>query len=229
MAGSRIEDLQFGPVETSARLVDTIVEKLRDAIVSGELLPGTALSVPALARALDVSRSPVREAVLQLVGDGLAVEQPRKGVVVATIDHEDLVRIHEIREYMEAAAARYCAERIDRSGIAALDAVLIRQKQAVVDHDARTYYETNAELHALIAGNSNNPPLALMLSRFEGQMAIALQQISSSPAHMREAFQEHEEIVAQIRSGNSDKAELAMRLHIAGTLARVKQMHEDGD
>ena len=68
-----------------------------------------------------------------------------------------------------------------------------------------------------------------MLSRFEGQMAIALQQISSSPAHMREAFQEHEEIVAQIRSGNSDKAEQAMRLHIAGTLARVKQMHEDGD
>tara|TARA_R110002110_G_scaffold54129_9_gene155576 strand:- start:3470 stop:4159 length:690 start_codon:yes stop_codon:yes gene_type:complete len=229
MAGSRIEDIRFGAVETSTRLVDTIVEKLRDAIVGGDLLPGTALSVPALARALDVSRSPVREAVLQLVGDGLAVEQPRKGVVVATIDHEDLVRIHEIREYMEAAAARYCAERIERTGIDALQKVLIRQKQAVVEHDSQAYYETNADLHRLIAGNSNNPPLALMLSRFEGQMAIALQRISSSPAHMREAFQEHEEIVAQIRTGNGDKAELAMRHHIAGTLARVKQMHEDRD
>lgn len=226
MAGSRIAGLELGPVQTSTRLVDSIAARLRQAIVGGKLAPGTQLSVPALARTLAVSRSPVREAVLQLVGHGLAVEQPRKGVVVATVDHDDLVHIHEIREYVEAAAARYCAERIDRKGLALLDAVLARQKRAVADTDALAYYETNADLHRLIATHAGNPRLAAMLAQLEGQMAIALQHISASRAHMRAACQEHADIIAQIKCGNGAKAESAMRAHIAATLTRVKLQRE---
>jgi DNA-binding GntR family transcriptional regulator len=221
MAGSRMGAVDLGPMEISSRLVDAIVCKLKQAIVAGTLAPGTQLSVPALARHLAVSRSPVREAVLQLVGHGLAVEQPRKGVVVATVDHDDLVHIHEIRAYLEAAAARYCAERIERASIAQLDAVLARQKQAVADADALAYYETNAELHRLIAGHGGNPRLALMLGHLEGQMAIALRRISKSRAHMRAAYQEHGEIISHIRAKDGAKAEAAMRSHIAATLARV--------
>ena len=226
MAGSRSVGLELGPVQASTRLVDAIVARLRHAIVRGELAPGTQLSVPALARTLAVSRSPVREAVLQLVGHGLAVEQPRKGVVVATVDYDDLVLIHEIREYVEAAAARYCAERIDRKGVALLEAVLIRQKQAVADSDAQAYYQTNADLHREIAAHARNPRLAAMLGQLEGQMSIALQRISASRTHMRAGLQEHGEIVARIRAGDGAKAENSMRTHIAATLARVKKQYE---
>lgn len=88
MVGSRMGALDLGPMEISSRFVDAIACKLKEAIVAGTLAPGTPLSVPALVRHLAVSRSPVREAVLQLVGHGLAVEQPRKGAVVATVDHD---------------------------------------------------------------------------------------------------------------------------------------------
>uniref|UniRef100_UPI00286E338F GntR family transcriptional regulator n=1 Tax=Deinococcus sp. TaxID=47478 RepID=UPI00286E338F len=63
----------------SVRVVDQVRQSLRNAIMNGELPPGTRLSVPDLARRLNVSRSPVREAVLQLVSEGLAVEHSRRG------------------------------------------------------------------------------------------------------------------------------------------------------
>lgn len=222
MAGST-GDLDLGPMDGSSRLVDSIVAKLRNAILGGKLAPGTQLSVPSLARALAVSRSPVREAVLQLVGHGLAVEQPRKGVVVATVDQDDLLRIHEIREFLEAAAARYCAERATREVSAGLKEVLRRQKAAVSDGNAQAYYETNAELHRLIAAGAVNPRLAHMLGQLEGQMTIALRNIATSRAHMAEGYKEHAAIVAQVSAGHAAKAEAAMRDHIAATLARVKR------
>ncbi|KAB2920726.1 MAG: GntR family transcriptional regulator [Hyphomicrobiaceae bacterium] len=80
-------------LDASVRIVDRVHATLHEAILAGSLEPGSQLSVPELSRRLNVSRSPVREAVLQLVADGLAVEQPRKGVVVSTIDHEDIAEI----------------------------------------------------------------------------------------------------------------------------------------
>jgi DNA-binding GntR family transcriptional regulator len=221
MAGST-QDLE--PMQGGGRLVDSIVARLRSAILDGKLAPGTPLSVPSLARTLAVSRSPVREAVLHLVGHGLAVEQPRKGVVVATIDQDDLVRIHEIREYLEAAAARYCAERADKTVSAALKRVLARQKVAVAEANAHAYYETNAELHRLIAEGADNPRLAQMLGHLEAQMTMALQSIAASRAHIAAGYQEHAAIVAQIAAGNPAKAEAAMRAHIAATLARARHL-----
>jgi DNA-binding GntR family transcriptional regulator len=97
-----MSDLQ--PLRSAIRIVDAVHESLREGIMSGVLVPGQQLSVPELARRLNVSRSPIREAVLQLVSDGLAVEQPRKGVVVATVELDDVLEIHEIREFTEASS-----------------------------------------------------------------------------------------------------------------------------
>src|SRR5450631_4514476 len=124
-----MSDLQ--PLRPATRIVDAFHESLREGILSGALPPGQPLSVPELARRLNVSRSPIREAVLQLVSEGLAVEQPRRGVVVAMIELNDVLEIHEIREFVEALSARLCAERIDADGIAELRDIIARQETCV--------------------------------------------------------------------------------------------------
>jgi DNA-binding GntR family transcriptional regulator len=106
--------------------------------------------------------------------------------------------------------------------------VLTRQKRAVAETDALAYYETNAELHRLIARHSGNPRLALMLGQLEAQMAIALQCITTSRVHMRAAYKEHGEILSHIRAKDGRKAEAAMRSHIAAALARVTNQYECG-
>jgi DNA-binding GntR family transcriptional regulator len=207
----------------AGRIVDAVQGALREAIIAGTLRAGEQLSVPELARRLNVSRSPVREAVLGLVAQGLAVEQPRRGVVVATIAAEDIVAIHEMREFLEAGAARLCAQRIDRTGAERLQTILAEQRRAVQDHDADGYFRTNAELHRVIAFGAGNQRLEQVLLVLENQMRIALHRVASDVHHMQAGYDEHVAVVDAIAAGNGDAAEQAMRRHIANTIDRSRR------
>src|SRR5258708_3346225 len=143
----------------ATRIVDTVQAALRSAIFEGELRAGEQLSVPELARRLNVSRSPVREAVLGLVAQGLAVEQPRRGVVVATVDPADLLAIHEIRIFLEAGAASLCAQRASEDDVKELRKILREQETAVKAGDAAGYFRTNAALHRSIVRTAGNDRL----------------------------------------------------------------------
>jgi DNA-binding GntR family transcriptional regulator len=213
---------ELSALSPSGRIVDAVQEALRQAIFGGTLRAGEPLSVPELARRLNVSRSPVREAVLGLVAQGLAVEQPRRGVVVATVEPTDVLAIHEVREFLEAGAARLCAHRIDRAGVERLAAILDRQQRAVQAADTAGYFATNLELHRAIAAAAGNPRLTQILLNLENQMRIALHRIAGDPAHTRAGYEEHARIVAAITARDADAAERAMRQHIARTIARSR-------
>jgi len=206
----------------ATRIVDTVQGALRDAIFGGSLRAGEALSVPELARRLNVSRSPVREAVLGLVAQGLAVEQPRRGVVVATIDVNDLVAIHEVREFLEAGAARLCARRIDKAGAERLRHILAEQKRAVKEKDAGGYFRTNSQLHGAIAASAGNPRLEQIVRTLENQMRLALHRVAGDERHIRSGYDEHRRIVDAIAGGDEPAADEAMRTHIASTIERLR-------
>lgn len=206
----------------AVRIVDQVQDALMDAILSGSLKAGEQLSVPELARRLNVSRSPVREATLALVAKGLAVEQPRRGVVVATIEPDDLLAIHEVREFLEAGAARLAAKRIDADGVDRLRKVLAEQKAAVRAGEASGYFRTNSELHRLIWRHSGNPRLEEIGRTLENQMRLALHRIAADSRHMRTGYDEHAEIIEAIAAGDATGAERAMRKHIANTSARIQ-------
>jgi DNA-binding GntR family transcriptional regulator len=213
--GAQMPDLPT--LRPAVRIVDAVHEALRDAILSGSLVSGSQLSVPDLARRLDVSRSPVREAVLQLVAEGLAVEQPRKGVVVATIEAGDIIEIHEIREFVESLSARLCAERIEKTALQNIEQILVRQTESVKNNDAQGYFETNIAFHSAIADAGRNYRLKEIISALENQMRIGLRFISSDPEQRRAGLAEHTKILAAIRSKKADLAESLMREHIART------------
>src|ERR1035437_4620831 len=126
------------------RLIDAVRLQLQAAILAGELAPGQQLSVPELARQLDVSRGLVRESVLQLVADGLAVERPRRGVVVVTIGANEVRQIHEVREALEGQAARLCAQNPSQELTAALQQALSEQRSAISQRDGGDYAHTDA-------------------------------------------------------------------------------------
>ncbi len=208
-------------LKPTARIVDSVHAALREAILGGALIPGQALSVPELARQLDVSRSPVREAVLALVADGLAVEQPRRGVAVVEIDADDLLQIHEVREGIEGQAARLCAERAGDTALAALDGVLARQAAIVERDDAAGWYDTNAEFHGLIAESAGNRRLAEVLLALQRQMRLGLRSVSSEREQRARGLGEHRAILAAIAAREPTGAERLMRGHIQRTRATL--------
>ena len=204
-------------LKPTTRIVDSVHAALRRAILEGDLSPGQSLSVPELARQLDVSRSPVREAVLALVADGLAVEQPRRGVAVAAIDGADLLEIHEVREGVEAQAARLCAERAGSAALQSLADILKRQAAVVNQDDAAGWYDTNAEFHRLIAEGAGNRRLAEVLLALQRQMRLGLRRVSSHREQRRRGLAEHRAIFAAIKAHDPQASERLMRAHIAST------------
>ncbi|MCG7364457.1 GntR family transcriptional regulator [Roseomonas sp. ACRSG] len=209
------------PTIGPARVVDETVAALRRAILSGDLRPGQKLSVPALALRLGVSRSPVREAVLALTAAGLAVESPRRGVVVTELGPKETDAIHEARGSLEGFAARLAAERGPADLGERLDAILAEQAAAAAAADENEYFRTNAAFHAAVAAACDNAELQRLLASLEGRMALALRQVATRPEHRESAVAEHRKVVAAIKARDGSGAEAAMRAHLAATRRRV--------
>lgn len=203
------------------RLTDAVHRELRAAILGGDLVAGQQLSVPELSRQLGVSRGSVREAVLQLVADGLAEERPRRGVVVATIGAVEVRHIHQIREVLEGQAARLCAERPPPGLVADLEAALVRQERAIAAEDGTGYADTDSRFHRLLAEACGNPMLANLIDRMHLQMQLALTLVAEAPQHRRCGHEELTAVLDGVRAGDPDAAEAAMRAHIRRTRAAV--------
>jgi DNA-binding GntR family transcriptional regulator len=216
--------MSFPMLPPSERVVDTVRETLREAILAGRLLPGQKLSVPELARQMGVSRSPVREAILQLVAEGLAVERSRRGVVVAKFSMRDLREIYEIREVLETLAVRLAAQRIRPEQLRAMWAVLEQQHQAIESHNPQLYSQTNQQFHTLISQSSGNPRLHRILALLFGEMQLAFRTLSHSPAHTMRGHQEHRQIVEALEARNPCAAEAAMRVHLTNTRLEIDRL-----
>lgn len=202
----------------SARVVDVVRDQLRSAILAGDIAPGSRLSVPELARQLGVSRSPVREAVLLLVGEGLAVEQSRRGVEVARLELADVLELYELRTSLESLAARHAAERMTSTDLAALRGVLDAQGAAAVG-DARSFRELDHRFHEIVSRTCGNARLARHAALLAREMRLAGPLLVGAPWHLRQSHEEHRTIERALRQRDGPAAENAMRAH----LSRVSQ------
>lgn len=217
---------ELAPLSSATRIVDAVYDSLRRSILDGLIEPGTQLSVPEISRRLEVSRSPVREAVLQLVAEGLAFEKPRKGVVVAMIGIEDLIEIHEIREYTEALTARLAAERATKAALETLSRIVAEQEQAVEQDDAGGYFRTNAAFHEELGQACGNARLRAIRNSLEDQMQIGLQKVSEDVGQRQRGLLEHKQLLEAVTRRDGKLAEQLMREHIAKTRENLTSLHQ---
>jgi DNA-binding GntR family transcriptional regulator len=208
-------------IGSSARITDVVFNELRNSILSGELAAGQQLSVPELARKFGVSRSPVREAVLQLVAHGLGQSEPRKGVVVAEFDEETMVGNHEIREVLEGVSARRAATRVTVVDLAVLDEIMARQASALQNNDLALYEETDAEFHRYVATICGHSGLKNFLAVLNDQMLLNSSVSGSRPDHIEGGYNEHLAVLEALQARDPVRAEEAMRRHIRNARMRL--------
>ncbi len=195
-------------------LGDAVYNRIRDAIISGELEPGTPLRVPAIAQELGVSRSPVREAIIRLTGERLAHSEPRLGAVVTEIKRQDLVCLYEIREVLEGLAARLAATSKESVPIEYLEDLLHKDDNAVTHGNIDEHIELDLSFHRLVRRIAGNAELTRLLDQIESQVRIAMLTVTvTSGPHL--AVDEHKLIYKAIQSRDPDGAEKCMRAHIS--------------
>lgn len=217
-------------IEAGDLLADRAYTQLSTAILRNELPPGTSLSVPELARRLGISRSPVREAVQRLIWDGLADYRGRRGTVVVDIDLSDFLRLLEVREVLEALAARLAAERgsdAQRDDLRQIHQEFESLKSSAASQWA--FLEIDMRFHAAIRAMSHNQDLDTTLARSQGRAHLSLNTLWRRERNLRVTQREHAAICDAIVDGDTDRAESAARTHIACLGQRVLAMWEDHD
>lgn len=195
-----------------ARVADTIYNRLRDEILDRSLPAGERLSVPAIAERFNVSRSPVREAVLRLVQDEFAEEMRNRGASVTHIRVEDLGPLYEVREVLEGLAAGLSAVHATREQLGGLQRNLMRHEAAVAAGDLSEHIELDLQFHALITEAAGNPVLMAHLDKIHQKIRLGMLEAGQAGAEL--AMQEHSGILQAILAGDRELSESLAKAHV---------------
>jgi DNA-binding GntR family transcriptional regulator len=191
---------------------------LRDAIEEqiavGELRPGQHLDETELAARFEVSRTPIREALIQLASMGLVVIRPRRGAVVAEITPQQLVEMFEVMAELEAVCGRLAARRMFAEEHAELLKAHEACREAHESGDADNYYYLNEVFHHQIYTGSHNTFLAEQARNLHRRLRPYRRLQLRVRNRIATSFSEHDDIVNAIVSGDGDRTAALLRDHI---------------
>jgi DNA-binding GntR family transcriptional regulator len=190
-------------------------QTLRDAITRCELRPGERLVIDDLARRLQVSAIPVREAIQMLQAEGLVVSVPHTGVSVAPVTSESIQDIFALLEGLETVASRLVAERARPDELDALARLVQEMDRAVADKRHTDWAQLNREFHRMIGELPGLPMLAEMTERVLARWERIRRYFFSGVLVHRidQAQEEHREIIAAMGVADLGRLEAAIRQH----------------
>jgi DNA-binding GntR family transcriptional regulator len=207
-------------------VVDLAYERIRAMVIEGEIPPGARLGQVELAEQLGISRTPIREALRRLTGEGLAEFVPNRGFRAASPGLDDVLHRLEVRSLLEPGIARVAAARRSHSDLLALQESIEREDAAttrVAAHDA------SRDFHLLLAGATGNPELVSMLaSLWIVEIGRRLLAARATSADWRKAdVAEHRAIATAVGAGDGDLAARLMADHIGEALQHWEQEPHD--
>jgi DNA-binding GntR family transcriptional regulator len=209
----------LAPIEhQTVSLADRAYKRLRDAIVGGTLASGSKLSERSLAVALDISAQPIREALRRLEGEGMVETRPRSGTFVARLDDDHLYEMGHIRAALEGAAAGLAAHRARPADVAALQTRMKEIDAATRRGDPAALAAANDAFHVTLHAATGNTFLIRSLQALRAYFHIGSTRVLAHRDQMKQALDEHTEIVTAIAQGDAERAETVMRRHALRSL-----------
>ncbi len=193
-----------------------VYEFLRDRIIQGKIHPGQAMAEEWLSRQLNVSRTPIREALIRLQGDGLITLVRNKGAFVASFSINDILEIFSLRILLEAFAARSCVDFILQEKIQNI----YNRMEKLVKIPGRLDEKAKAgtDLHALIIESAQNERLKKIITTLQSQVMWVRFQAERIPGRVDRSLQEHLKTSKAILSHDRSRAEKSMKKHLENVL-----------
>jgi DNA-binding GntR family transcriptional regulator len=198
-------------------LKDLAVEELRSRIVDGRIGLGDALSESVLAAEMGISKTPVREALLQLQTDGLVQVQPARGTIVFQLTAEEVSAITELRALLEVAAMQAAAARNYEAVLEQLEAILATMKAARGNGDVAAFREADADFHEAIVQCSGNRFFERAYSLISFRFKTLRAYLSRDALLNERSFGEHRRIVDLLRARRLEDLGAVLRDHANGT------------
>lgn len=190
-----------------------VFKELEQAIIDGVIEPGTSLAEQKISKQLGVSRTPVREALMQLELEGLVETIPGKGAVVIGVTDSDIDDIYTIRVRIEGLASRRAAEMITDKELKVLEEVVELQEFYVSRNDFMQVWHLDTRFHEYLYQCSRSRPLKQILTLFHNYIQKA-RELTVRSGRAADSTMEHRRIVNALRAHDPDEAETAMAEHV---------------
>jgi DNA-binding GntR family transcriptional regulator len=208
-------------VESSSKR-DQVLERLRGAILRGELRPGERIVELRLGRELGVSQTPVREALSALAREGLVLKIDHRGTFVSSLDRRELREVLTLRALLEGYCARLACPQLSGTDLAALRTIVDEMRIAARAGDLAGVTEVDFRFHAAIYELSRHRLLGEVLASLQQRMRLALAVADAAHApDLASIAESHIPVLAALSSGNPDEAEEAARDHVLAGLVSL--------
>ena len=200
-------------LDNRANLSEDVYQLIKQKLLSQEVEPGTKLKEEVLGGQLGVSRTPVREAISKLEGEGLVEIIPRYGTFVANISSKDVEEIYQIRGSLECLAMRLALPEFNKETLRELIRSHEECRGPLEEGNIDPLIKIDTAFHDLLVRFSKNARLVRLMSNLNNQIRLGRLESFSVPGRARKALEEHQGIIRAMLEGSSEKAQDLIRKH----------------
>ena len=199
------------PLLNIKSLKGQVYDYLRDQLRRGAILPGSAINLDETSRKLGVSRTPLRDALLQLEAEGFVTIYPRRGVVVNGLSLQDIRNYYQIIGALESAAVQQAFDRLGEAKIRAMEEIIAAMKTAIEADDFDLYYEKNLALHDVYLSVCGNESLVRMVGTLKRRLYDFPRQRGFVKEWELASIAEHTELLRLLKQGKRAEAAAYIR------------------
>jgi DNA-binding GntR family transcriptional regulator len=217
------------PISRKQSLREMVHERVRGALLRGEIAPGERFTESQLAEGLGTSRAPIREALRELEQEGLIVPSGQRGYVLRPVEVDDVRELTLLRIALERLAAALVVERADDDGLGELDAIVARMEKAEESSPGEALEDLDASFHERLCRLSEHEPLLGVWLSMRDRLTLAMRAMNLAWKPERGYAAAHAKVVKALRSRDTAVAEETIDKHIRAGLERLTSVVATAD
>ncbi|MDI1237556.1 MAG: GntR family transcriptional regulator [Polaromonas sp.] len=204
-----------------AALHEQVAHRLRQMLVENRIAPGAKLNERELSEVLNVSRTPLREAIKMLAAEGLVELLPNRGAIAVELSEEDVRHTFEVMAGLEAQSGELAAQRITDAELAEIKAMHYEMMAAYTRRDLPSYYRLNAGIHAAINAAAKNPVLSATYQQVNARLQALRFRSNQDGDKWRAAVKEHEMMIDALTARDPAAMRAVLASHLGNKLSVV--------
>jgi DNA-binding GntR family transcriptional regulator len=197
-----------------ASLHEQVAQRLRQMLVEGRIAPGAKLNERELAELLNVSRTPLREAIKMLAAEGLVELLPNRGAIALSLGEADVLNTFEVMAGLEGMAGELAAQRITPEELAEIQAMQFEMMAAYTRRDLSAYYTINARIHEAISAAAKNPVLATVYHQVNARLQALRFRSNQDGEKWQRAMKEHEKMIEALSARDGAAMRDVLQQHL---------------
>lgn len=206
---------------------EEVLLRIREMIVEGNWAPGQVIPELEISNALQVSRTPVREALKVLIAEELLISSPRQGAMIKLVTPEEAREVLEATGEIEAAAGRRAVKRASDARLRKIGKLHERMVQAFEAGERTPYFAANLAIHRAIVEAGGNAVMSGLHTALVARMQRVRYACTNLPDNWKGAMDEHVEIIEALQARDADRLAKVLMAHMEGGWQRVKAFVEE--